>query len=810
MTPLYLELENFIGIYSGLGLENIKLDLRTLTEGKTLVALKGDNGKGKSTILDNLQPYRFLPSRASSYSPGAFSFYDHIRNGSSEKILMWIHDDIVYETIFKFRNTGKTKKTEAFLFTYDEECEKEPYIMLDGTKSDGKTAVYDACVEEILGSPELYFTSIFACQGRKSLADYTNGDIKSMLAEMMNMGHIKELGVQAGKVKDQTTTMLESVQEKIRAMDGDKARRNQVSEEAEVWRSRVTSAVNIKKSSHEAVQTAQNVLAKAEADAESGKDVAARRASLADKIKLVEERFRGNKILNTDDTKRASDLRSSAIETYAQDVAKMVQRKNKLVAENTETQSLLSRREDIEVAAKRVKFLTEDAEAVQKKINGLQIRVDEELKLSGERAFAEQQSSVLKRQIDTGETRLVEIQKRAEKIDTVPCEKECSDICFYTEDARKAVTQVDELKANISAYKTQAEDFDRLAFSKGSLIEDLDSPGKEITEKRNDLDNVQTQIKTLQDDANLLAALVNAQSIAEEREREILVLADELTKKEQDHGTYLLESNDHLAELEERRIRTTNEETAELKPLTEELTAMPKTNDVDRVAEAKRVLGSHQEAYDDADLQSSDAVAKVATISAKLQEIDETLATLPSLNKAAETLEDEVGHWTALQKALSNDGIIALAIDDAGPYLSGIANDLLLACYGPRFTVSMKTQVETAKGAMKETFDIRVFDAQENSEKSVKDMSGGERIWILDAITRAIALYLAEINGQTHETLFSDESDGALDPERKLMFIKMKRKVIELGGYTNEIFISHTPELWDLADGSIDLNEYAQ
>ena len=59
---------------------------------------------------------------------------------------------------------------------------------------------------------------------------------------------------------------------------------------------------------------------------------------------------------------------------------------------------------------------------------------------------------------------------------------------------------------------------------------------------------------------------------------------------------------------------------------------------------------------------------------------------------------------------MSNDGLIALAIDDAGPALSALANDLLLACYGPRFTVSIHTLVQTGKGEQKEGFDIVVHD----------------------------------------------------------------------------------------------------
>jgi exonuclease SbcC len=120
--------------------------------------------------------------------------------------------------------------------------------------------------------------------------------------------------------------------------------------------------------------------------------------------------------------------------------------------------------------------------------------------------------------------------------------------------------------------------------------------------------------------------------------------------------------------------------------------------------------------------------------------------------------------------------------------------------------VSIETQSQASNGNIRETFDIRVFDGDRNEDKSASDMSGGERIYINEAMTRAIAIYQAQQSGQQYGTLFSDESDGALDPKRKVMFTNMKRKVLELGGYEREIFITHTPELWDLADAVIDFD----
>ena len=51
-------------------------------------------------------------------------------------------------------------------------------------------------------------------------------------------------------------------------------------------------------------------------------------------------------------------------------------------------------------------------------------------------------------------------------------------------------------------------------------------------------------------------------------------------------------------------------------------------------------------------------------------------------------------------QALGNDGVIALCIDDAGPTLASLRNELLLGCYRPRFRVSITTK-EGSQGRLR-------------------------------------------------------------------------------------------------------------
>jgi exonuclease SbcC len=56
MKPLSLRLKGFRGIRDGLGRDEITLDLERAAGEAQLVALAGANGRGKTTLMDNLTP----------------------------------------------------------------------------------------------------------------------------------------------------------------------------------------------------------------------------------------------------------------------------------------------------------------------------------------------------------------------------------------------------------------------------------------------------------------------------------------------------------------------------------------------------------------------------------------------------------------------------------------------------------------------------------------------------------------------------------------------------------------------------------
>ena len=95
---------------------------------------------------------------------------------------------------------------------------------------------------------------------------------------------------------------------------------------------------------------------------------------------------------------------------------------------------------------------------------------------------------------------------------------------------------------------------------------------------------------------------------------------------------------------------------------------------------------------------------------------------------------------------------------------------------------------------MLEDFDVTILS--QKGEKKIGDLSGGERVWIEQALSEAIAIFHSEKSGRLFETAFCDESDGALDPDNKQHFVDMLREAARVGRRQFTFLITQTPEVW--------------
>lgn len=804
MKPLRLTLKGFTGIRDGLGRDELTLDLESLAAGAQLVALVGPNGSGKTTIIDNAHPYRLMPSRATSASIGGFSFYDHLCAPEGGKDLEWTHEGRRFRSQLVFRMNG-ARRTEAFLHEW-RDGRWLPVVMPDGTRSDGKTDTYDRCVEALLGSPETFFTSAFHAQNRRQLSAYRPSEVKGLLVELLGLEQIRAAGQNAGRV----AALLQQALEQRRAAV---ARHRAVEESVKELRgmvvdaqARVQASVEHKAAAQASLQAAQLQLAEREAERAAAAGVESLRQSVQGQLADLARRkaaLPGTHAAMASELKarreRANHARRTAEESAAAGRARL---QHELAA----AQALLARQDAIHAAVERLPVLAEQELAARTALRAAEEVAEHCARIRQRLQVLAVSRQGLEREAGAAALRAQQLRERFQLTQEVPCNgMDLQGTCKLLADAREAKALQPSADIAIGQLRQQVATLDAERDGLERELVGIGDAAAKAAEARASLDSVIGQRRVSEADAALAGAVRDARARLDAIAAETAEIAQRLQAAHTIADEELYRCDLAERESSERRTCDVAEIEMMLARLAQQLSGLPPPFDDSRRAAAELAAFRARQALGEAEAAHTAAVTRHAELVGRLRSSTAHLAGGQAEVGAVMHLETELSCWTALTKALGNDGVIALCIDDAGPTLASLANELLLGCYGPRFTVSITTQVETARKDLKEGFDVIVFDAVTGASKSVALMSGGERVWIDEALTRAIAVYLAQSAGRRYQTLFSDEADGPLDPERKRMFMAMKREVLRLGGYEREIFVSQTPELWSLADCVIEV-----
>ncbi|MFM0411261.1 SMC family ATPase [Paraburkholderia dipogonis] len=772
MRPLKLTLTGFIGVRDGMKRESVSLDLTSLPTG--LIALTGPNGAGKSTIMDNLHPYRIMPSRATKLSVDGFSYWDHLYGPHALKEFEWEHSGVHYRSSFAFRKPGKTGKAEYFLAWCDPSGTWQPMQTADGTVSDGKADTYDACVESVCGSLESFFTSVFSAQNRRPLASYGASEIKALLAELLHIDHLRTLAAKAGDVVKVLGRALDATHQQLVALG---AKRDRVVQIDQAIASDVQSLVAARES-REALNARAVTLSDQRAVL-----VAKQTANVDAQARLRELAGRRSQI--------ATSLQALANDSAADD-RRFAQRLSALRESIAGHNAVIGQRDAILGAAAardgaqaRLAGLEARVEPVQQAIAALEAKQLEltaaTSRINGLTSEGESKASLLR-----------SLEQQASVIAAVPCAGHAMhDTCPLLAQAREANAKVPEQRISLNnlrvAFRTSREAVDRLT-----------PEVQQLATRRAELKTLSAEIAALRRDLQMAIDLAARKPLLDAATEGVRKASEELAAVEAEAKA-----------VRERRQVQQDSLSLQVRELDAEVARLGAEDVSGAIADLDRQLTQCRDGITAADARIESLIRSQATREVERQAIANELAGFDATQSRANRISDEIASWKLLAKGLGNEGVIALTIDDAGPALTKMVNDLLLACYGMRFTVEIQTQRALASGELREGFEILVHDADIDSTKAVTVMSGGQKVWINECLTRGIALYLASNAGQPYQTLFSDESDGPLDPQRKLQFMRMKREVLRQGGYEREFFISQTPDLVAEADAVINVEALA-
>ena len=810
MQPLQLTLKGFRGIRDGLGREELMLDFERLAGDAQLIAIVGSNGRGKSTLMECMTPYSTMPSRAAAAGPGGFSFYDQVHLPENVKDLVWAHEGRSYRSQIVIRLAGK-RRTEAYLHVIDGRGQWQPVSLDDGTVSDGKVATYERCVEAICGSADTFFTSVFAAQAKRPLSAYRNAEIKALLADLLGQAQIQALGQKASETARLLRGGLGLLRQEALSLTADAQRLGAERGRLVGAHVRLKEAEADHRAGQRELEAAQAAHARELVAKEQTAGIEQRRQQLlAERQAAVDadEHAQAGLRLRERAERERLDQRARRV---AGRVAAARDKRHALERLRERCRSVLANAMPVRRACRRLPVAEqvlaqrgERTRACREQVRALE-RCDSALRLG------EQRLAALEREAGKAALQAQDLTRRFGLTEEVPCVgTDLQGRCKLLGDAREAQALVPSATAQI----------ERLALEIATVRAGLEGTRREreglrLATKlleRAERREVSARARLAND------ATLSAQQPACDQASIELVEAEGELRGFDDRGGAEAET---VEEREERgRIEAARREIAtdvelqtrharlSLERIEQAIAGLPPSGDGRRLAAAAEILARCRVRAKVADEARVSAQRDVQRLEAMDQQLAELAQRRAGCDARCRRVEDSLGDWTLFARCMGNDGLIALAIDDAGPELSALANDLLLASYGPRFTLSVQTLLGTAKGDQREGFEILVHDAESGESKSLAWMSGGERTIIEACLTRAIALYLVQCSGRRYSTLFSDECDGALDPDRKRRFMAMKRQVLALGGYEREYFISQTPELAAMADAVIDLDDY--
>ncbi len=772
MRPLSLRLRGAIGIKKGMGLDEITIDLSNLTG---LIALSGENGLGKSSVLESLSPYRVLFSRT-----GALNQHFFMRQ--SEKDFTFSYEGHIYRTLLKI----------------DAESDRgEGFIWKDGASVvDGKRKSYDAYIENLLGSQFLFQNSVFCAQNSKKLTDLRTGELREMFAEFLRLDRLQGyeatckqvIGILGGMIQ-QIENRIGGLRERLTKEGNTLTKRTEVLRETESLE--FGKAILIKK-----IEQRRETIESLKAAVGQNALHLQRKADVETTIKtLLNERAE----LTVQEGAELTDLRAK----YAA-----------VKAEHDKALAVLKDRGAIEGAAARVREIEEGLAGLVALIEemGADLPVfqktchDYETVIAGLRQQVKDfQNSKEIADLDRELARITG--QLGNKYDMskplADRDETCkSETCSFIVGALKAEKDIPELQFQKRDIEGTLADKKKTAASTVSGIEEqirttthdlknaqqvLMSTTELLAMRRKDLAAKREEIKALSALSARLPEIQTANALSSEYAQQLSELTEKgihvrnsWASKREEKGRQIKEQEDRLAEI--------------LKSIDGEAETNLKTAQEGMKADEAALVTVNQQI--DAQRQA------LAGIQAELTALREVETEIGKADAEKGRLTGETAEWTYIRNACSKTGLQALEIDGVIPAIVYDANRLLSMTFGPSYSVRIQTQDEDGK----EVFQIFVI-RDDGDETLLDNLSGGQKVWILKALRLSLTLLSKHKSGRNFAAAFADEEDGALDVENAQTFVSLYRSFMQAGNFESFFYISHKPECRTTADHIINFKK---
>jgi len=754
-----LRLRGAIGIWKGLGLDEVTLDLDDYDRG--LVALVGPNGAGKSTLIENLHPYPEMLTRGGSLQ-------SHFRLKDSCRELDWTdeRDGTEYRALILIDPTLATPKAEYHLSAREPAGTWQP--ITNGRKED-----YLRAVTELWGSIDLFLRSAFVAQkppkGHPDLADATPAERKALFRELGGLDYLQTYAEAAKGKADAIASEIEIERGKVAVirplLEQEPERRQQLdatirlSEEASL---RVGVVRADGKQQRALVEKLGEKAREQERIAVAITALVKERAALDDELGQIDIRIANAEMAQTARgaaeavLRQAEDL-TKAREALQDEQTRVLRERERLSAEH----------------AGRLAAVRSARDEVQAEIRRLEKYA---ARLEAQKAALVAQVDAVAPELDRPLTLLCPTCGQA-----LPPEK-CEEIARE----RKRTEEVQRARQ------------EQIIGVDNALLEN--EQGRKVQEARlaGWVEPKPPELPTFDQAPALEAVLAQVKRLDVARAKETLRRAEA--------------AGAEIAAAKERQVAIGLRLDAIQRQSTE-LGAQINHGVVTELAEAKGKLDALHEQYAEATARASRLDAEVTNLRAILEDLDRKRATLAEIEQGIEQRGAELEDWRYLERACGRDGIQALELDALGPSIAEVANRLLDAAYGSRFRIEIRTTRIAGRGSKTksvEDFELVIHDAEAGTEQPLDTLSGGEATWVRRALYDAFAAIRANSTGTRFLTVIQDESDGALDPEARLRYFRMIEAAHAASGRYHTLIVTHSEMAQEMIAQRIEMSDLAE
>lgn len=780
MKILKLKLRGSIGIRKGLGLEEIEIDFSQYQPG--LIALTGRNGSGKTTIMENLHPYRMMVSRDGSLQ-------NHFYLKDSYRILEFEQNGEKYKSTILI--DALTGGSEAYL--YRDPGTEEMYPI-----NDGKLTTYDEVIEDLLGSPDLFFNSVFSGQKSKGISELKPADRRKLFYELLNL-NIYEM-------------YLEEAKQKLKLSENDLAK---IEGEIKALLQSQTS-LDVLDVQRVELLNAQAKIISDISNLETRIDEIKKEISdLTVKVKLAEDKKSRNKEYQDKLTNIEKDIQ----DLTAQHNSKIIRLKsliddNKKLLERNKKLASPEAKEKVDQNLKKIESLKQTISSakdqhsiIQKQYADHQKDYSDKLKSLGELEkkvnSLRTEFNALKSEAGTRANEIKRYEESIKIIDEVPCDQQTGSSCKFL----------------INAYSNK-ESLSGLQDALKKVDEDMSIKEAELIKNENQL-----RIDKQMIDEQFSLKDQDFRRSIKDNETEIEAVNKKLADLDKDNweklNGELQEAGNNIKLLEEKiknaeatiddSVESFHKSLESLKAQANEFTTKI-DNNVDleiRSLEQSRDMQSDEldklitEYKTGQDLLSS-YERQIAALDKEIETIKQNEERIAKLKETKREIESEIKEWAFLVKAFDKTGIPVLKLENSGIEITSVANELL-SIFESKFRIVFETtKLKADKKSYKESFDINIVE--DDGVCEISNKSGGQQVWLETAIQLAISLVVRN-QGRNIKTAFLDEKDGALDLDNAFNYIEMLRRAHTMSGVHNTFIITHRPELLDFIPQQLKLRD---